>query len=96
MFWDRRRGERRDQDLDGFRGPERRRGPDRRQWTCGILYRTARPAAEIERWLERNASGRWQVMLEDVDDNLGMKVLKLMFENEDDKYDFIEAFEEHE
>jgi hypothetical protein len=90
MFWDRRKGDRRAQSA-GKAEPDRR-GQERRRWACGILYRTSLPAQEIETWLALHATGEWGVALEGIEENLGGKVLKIMFEDEDDKRRFIAAF----
>ena len=96
MFWDRRIGDRRDRKPEPKPDPDRRgigEGVgERRNWTCGILYRTSLPAAEIEQWLERNTSGKWGVGLEGMEESLNAKVLKIMFEREEDKYRFMAAF----
>jgi hypothetical protein len=94
MFWDRRKKDRHDADKAAS-DPDRRTGSgtsDRRQWTCGILYKTSIPVTEIETWLEANAQGRWSVGLDSIDDKLSSKVLKIMFETQDDKHAFVEAF----
>jgi hypothetical protein len=96
MFWDRRVGDRRNRKSQEERAPDRRRAQgvasERRQWTCGILFRTSLPVDEIERWLEANATGRWAVGLEGIEEQLYAKVLKIMFENPEDKREFMDAF----
>jgi len=91
MFWDRRKGDRRAQSSAGRPEPDRR-GQERRRWTCGILYRTSLPSQDIETWLALNATGEWAVALEGIEEDLGGKVLKVMFENEEDKKRFMAAF----
>ena len=94
MFWDRRKADRRGGDKKPH--TERRAGDgdekNRRRWTCGILYKTSLPVRDIEQWLTDNAEGRWAVGLEGIDDGLSSKVLKIMFETQDDKVAFIAAF----
>jgi len=95
MFWDRRKKDRREQ--KGAKNPdEERRGtsekPERRQWTCGILYKTSISVAEIEAWLEANAEEQWAVGLDSIEEGLAAKVLKIMFKNQADKVAFVEAF----
>ena len=96
MFWDRRAGDRRNRQPPEARAPDRRGAqggtPERRQWTCGILFRTSLPVDDIERWLEANAAGRWAVGLEGIEEQLHAKVLKIMFEKPEDKQDFMDAF----
>lgn len=94
MFWDRRKKDRREK--KGEESPDgERRGTteksERRRWTCGILYKTSIPVTEIESWLEGNADGHWAVGLDSIDEGL-IKVLKIMFENQNDKQAFIAAF----
>jgi hypothetical protein len=96
MFWDRRKKDRRENTgkadkPDGERRKDAQKS-DRRRWTCGILYKTSIPVAEIEAWLEANTEGAWQVGLEGMGEELSSKVLKIMFESQDDKTDFVEAF----
>jgi len=94
MFWDRRKKDRREA-KEAAPDPDRRDGSgksDRRQWTCGILYKTSIPVTQIEAWLEANAGGRWAVGLDSIDEQLSSKVLKIMFETQDDKQAFVEAF----
>lgn len=93
MFWDRRKSDRRAGDAK----PDTERRMDggeqnRRRWTCGILYKTSLPVRDIERWLSDNIDGRWAVELEGIDEGLSSKVLKIMFEDQDDKAAFIAAF----
>ncbi len=93
MFWDRRKVDRRAGDT--YPDAERRVGGgenNRRQWTCGILYKTSLPMRHIEQWLSENVEGRWAVALEGIDEGLSSKVLKIMFEDQDDKAAFIAAF----
>jgi hypothetical protein len=95
MFWDRRKKDRRD--AKGNDAPEQERRDqsersERRRWTCGILYKTSIPVGEIESWLEANAEDRWAVGLDSIDEGLSSKVLKIMFEYQDDKEAFIQAF----
>lgn len=96
MFWDRRIGDRRGKKSEGERAPERRAANrdlgERRHWTCGVLYRTTLHISEIEGWLERSAKGEWAVGLEGVEENLQVKVLKIMFENQSDKESFMAHF----
>jgi len=93
MFWDRRKKDRREK--KGKETPEERRGKaeksERRRWTCGILYKTSIPVGELETWLEANAHGQWAVGLDSIDEGL-IKVLKIMFEDQDDKEAFVAAF----
>lgn len=102
MFWDRRKGDRRaDKDKPGKTAHEPdRRGDEgtaeRRRWTCGILYKTSIPIRDIETWLEGNAEGEWAVRLDSIDEGLSSKVIKIMFEIQDDKLAFIEAFRQRQ
>jgi len=61
-------------------------------WRCGILYRTSMPIQQIETWLEGHANGRWKVSLEEMDDSLRGKVLRIMFEHHEDKAAFRQSF----
>jgi hypothetical protein len=61
-------------------------------WRCGILYRTSLPMGEIETWLESHAARRWKVSLEEMDDSLRGKVLRIMFESHEDKAAFARNF----
>jgi hypothetical protein len=96
MFWDRRKKDRRgEKGKEATPDQDRRDKPEkseRRQWTCGILYKTSIPVMELEAWLDANAEGRWAVELEGIGEELSSKVLKIMFEDYSDKNAFIEAF----
>ena len=101
MFWDRRKGDRRaakDKLAKTAPEPDRRGEGDseRRHWTCGILYKTSIPVRNIETWLESNAEGGWAVALDSIDEGLSSKVIKIMFEVQDDKLAFIEAFRQRQ
>ncbi len=78
-------------DGPGRRQSERRLGK-RRIWPFGILYKTREPISYIETWLEFNCRGRWTMRLADLDDNLVDKSLKVMFEFETDKTEFMRFF----
>jgi hypothetical protein len=94
MFWDRRKADRR---AGGKKHDTERRAGDgdeknRRRWTCGILYKTSVPVQDIEQWLTDNTKGRWAVGQEGNDEGLSSKVLKIMFETQEDKAAFIAVF----
>ena len=64
MFWDRRKKERREKNAKDTLDQDRRdksEKTERRQWACGILYKTSIPVTELEAWLDANADGRWAV-----------------------------------
>ncbi|MCD6073937.1 MAG: hypothetical protein K0Q70_820 [Rhodospirillales bacterium] len=95
MFWDRRKKDRREKKAKETPDRDRRvksEKTERRQWACGILYKTSIPVTELEAWLDANADGRWAVALEGIGEELSSKVLKIMFEDHDDKNAFVEAF----
>ena len=46
------------------------------------------PAAEVEDRLEDHCDGVWRVMLEDLDESLERKTIRVLFEIENDKQKF--------
>lgn len=65
-----------------------RRSTERRVLRFGILYTMSRPMAEVEDWLENHCDGGWSVMLEDLDERLERKTIRVLFEDESDKRKF--------
>ena len=49
----------------------------------------SRPIAEVEDWLENHCGGAWSMMLEDLDEGLEHKTIRVLFEIESDKQKFI-------
>ena len=66
-----------------------RRDADHRVLRYGLLYTMSRPIAEVEDWLETHCGGVWSVMLEDLDDGLERKTIRVLFEIESDKQKFM-------
>ena len=59
-------------------------------WHMGnVGYTMSRPIAEVEDWLETHCGGVWSVMLEDLDDGLERKTIRVLFEIESDKQKFM-------
>ena len=67
---------------------EDRRSGERRVLRYGLLYAMSRPVAEIEDWLDDLCKGTWSVMLEDLDERLERKTIRVLFEHESDKQKF--------
>ncbi len=57
-----------------------------------IHFKTRGPVMDIEDWLEENADGIFATGIESVDDESGVKTIKIVFENESDKNRFLAAF----
>lgn len=77
---------------DNRRATARRGDTERRQWKCGLLYKTSEPAHVVEDWLDDNAAGEWNLILDDMDDALSGKTLKIMFSDIEDKDKFMVKF----
>jgi len=93
---DRRELDDRREDENFFGDADRRSLADRRQGarrklTCGVLYTTSGAVTEIEDWLEDNCQGDFSLGIEDMDDELIKKSLKILFELETDKQRFIKV-----
>jgi hypothetical protein len=76
-------------DGDYQNDPAHRRSTDRRVLRYGLLYAMSRPVAEVEEWLDTHCDASWNVMLEDLDDNLERKTIRVLFELESDKQNFV-------
>lgn len=93
--------ERRQEDKPGnkpFEGVDRRQtidrrdSPDRRGMRFGVIYKTVGSMTEIEDWLDDTCDGEWNLILQDMDDQLVQKTLRVMFELEEDKKKFVELY----
>ncbi len=73
-------------------GDDRRQPGDRRDLPFGVLYSTSESIIFIEDWLDDNCKGHWKVSLEEMDDDLVRKSIRLEFEQISDKQAFIEKF----
>ncbi len=54
----------------------------------GVIFTMASSLVELEEWLDANCEGTWNVALDDLDDSLVTKTVKIMFELESDKLSF--------
>ena len=73
-------------------GHDQRQSGDRRALPFGVLYSTSEPMVFIEDWLDDNCKGRWRVSLEEMDEELVRKSIRMEFENISDKQAFIDKF----
>jgi hypothetical protein len=93
---DRRSGEDRRQGPGAAAGDERREGErrqeERRRLAHGVRFATTGSVENIERWLRENCQGEWNIVLDDIDENLARKVLLVMFEREQDKSSFLSEY----
>ncbi len=58
----------------------------------GVRFATTRSVTVIEDFLDAECTGDWHVVLEDIDEDLTRKQVRLMFELEEDKNRFLERF----
>ena len=58
----------------------------------GVLYTCYGAIGEVEDWLDDHCEGEFHLVIEEIDDDLVRKSLKIMFENEADKIVFVEQF----
>lgn len=72
--------------------PERRSVDNRREMNYGISYKTGEGMTRIEDWLDDQCQGTWTMILIGMDDDLIKKNLRIMFELEPDKTNFVENF----
>jgi hypothetical protein len=86
---DRRAGPERRQER---RGDDERRKTERRRLKYGVLFKTVRSIELIDDWLEKYCQGDWHIVLDDLEDDLTTKRLRIMFELEDDKNLFSSKF----
>jgi len=73
-------------------GTNRRNDLDRRALAFGVVFTTARSLAEVEDWLDRCCTGKWNLFLIEMDEDLVKKTARIEFELDGDKAKFIEAF----
>ena len=66
--------------------------PRRIRLTFGVLFKTEGAVSEVEKWLENYCDGQWNLIVEEMDDDLIKKSLKITFELEDDKRLFINEY----
>jgi hypothetical protein len=67
-------------------------GGAKKPWTCVVIFQTNRSTTLIEHWLEENASGEWSVVLDDIDEALEAKTVKIFFANRPNKAAFAAHF----
>jgi hypothetical protein len=79
----------------GSGGDNRRQPGDRRDLPFGVLYSTSESIVFMEDWLDDNCKGRWKVSLEEMDEDLVRKSIRIEFEQIGDKQAFIERFSPH-
>ena len=96
---DRRVGENRRSDVERGEGGEpqadgdqrqqdSRRSSDRRVLQHGLLFTLSGSTAVVEEWLEDHCDGRWNVTLEDLNEELDRTTIRVLFEIESDKQKF--------
>ncbi len=76
-------------------GRDRRQSGDRRALPFGVLYSTSESIVFIEDWLDDNCKGRWKISLEEMDEDLVRKSIRMEFEHISDKQAFIKRFSTH-
>jgi len=52
---------------------------------CGVILSTEGAISDVENWLKDHCAGDWELALEDMDEDLVKKSLKILFEREEDK-----------
>ena len=91
---DRRSGlDRRLDDLS-YEGPDRRefnrrQSIDRRGLPFGIFYKSDKPVVILYDWLKEYSEGKWGVGIEPAKGEAGKKSMKVLFELESDKINFL-------
>ncbi len=70
-----------------------RRQPGRRRAIpFGVLYSTSESVIFMEDWLNDNCKGLWKLSLEEMDEEMVRKSIRVEFEHISDKRAFIEKF----
>jgi len=64
---------------------ERRGIEDRRKKIFGISCKTKGSVSNIEDWLDENCEQEWSVVLEDIDDAMVEKSIRIMFKSDSDR-----------
>ncbi len=59
----------------------------------GVLYRTTESAMKVEDWLESNSIGDFSIGVEELQSKRQLKTLKIVFDDENDKKNFIDNFQ---
>lgn len=85
-------GEKPFEGVDRRQNIDRREASDRRGMRFGVIYKTVGSMTEIEDWLDDTCDGEWNLILQDMDDQLIQKTLRVMFEFEEDKKKFVELY----
>ncbi len=81
-----------------FEGEDQRQEPQRRseEERRGIIYditcKTSGSVGVIEDWLDDNCEGEWKIVIEDVDDDLVNKNLRVMFEYAEGREKFLRHY----
>ncbi len=78
--------ERRSEDDSSFSGT------DRRKLVYGVLYNCYGAVGEVEDWLDDHCEGDFSLVIDELDDDLIRKALKIMFSDEADKKRFINEY----
>ena len=68
--------------------PERRSDAYRRAMTYEVTCKTTGAITTIEKYLNARCEGKWNIRLQDMDDELVTKSLRIMFELESDRKNF--------
>lgn len=84
----RRQDDRRKRRDPNYKGPERRKGPDRRGLSFGLTFETFRALGPVEDWLEGMMAGRYRLSIEGISDDLDSKQVRVMFAHEADREAF--------
>lgn len=67
-------------------------GEDRRRMSYGVLYTCYGTIGEVEDWLDDHCQEEFHLVIEEMDEDLIRKSLKIMFDSEVDKMLFINDF----
>ena len=67
----------------------KRQENDQPKLPYGVRYKTSGSVKLIEDWLEENCQGDWQLGFDNMCEDLGCKIVLIMFEREPDKSRFL-------
>jgi len=72
--------------------PDRRTPSDRRKIIYSLTCKTSGSITKIEDWLDENCASEWSVVLQDIAEDFMQKNLRIMFERESDREQFLSRY----
>jgi len=76
----------------GSTAPSGYHGSRRPELTCGVLYTCYGSLIDVEDWLDGHCQGAFSFAIDQIDEDLVKKTVRIMFELESDKALFISGY----